>query len=307
MIVATLHHQTATTVIVTIDELSFMEKQHWLQYAIAPRPIAFASTVDAQGNANLSPFSFFNLFSYNPAIVIFSASKRSRNNSNKHTFDNILEVPEVVINICDESLVQQMNLTSGDYPKGEDEFIKAGLTKQPATMIQPPMVKEAKIKLECRVNEVKSLGEGGGAGQLIIAQVLCIHADESILNDEGTMIDQTRMRHIARLGGDWYNTVTKESLFKITRGHNKLFIGFDALPASIAASKVLTGNNLGQLASVHEVPAVDPAYEDNVLKNIIQYYSISPDEMEKELHLHAKNLLDEGKVDAAWQVLLAGV
>lgn len=294
-------------VVVNIDSLSFQEKQHWLQYAIAPRPIAFASTIDGEDNTNLSPFSFFNLFSYNPAIVIISASRRGRSNTIKHTLENVLEVPEMVINICDDTIAQQMSLASCEYPKGVDEFVKAGFTKQPATLIKPPMVKEAKIKLECKVIEIKSLGETGGAGQLIIAQVLCIHADESILNDAGNMIDQTRMRHIARLGGDWYCTVTKESLFKVDKPTVQLGIGFDALPASIVNSKILTGNNLGQLANVHELPVVDPAYEDEVLKNIIQYYSINPDEMEKELHMHAKNLLDEGLVSAAWQVLLAGV
>ena len=292
---------------VTIESLSFIQKQHWLQYAIAPRPIAFASTVDAAGNVNLSPFSFFNLFSYSPSLVIFSVSRRGRDASIKHTLENVLEVPEVVINICDESMVQQVSLASCEYPKGVDEFSKAGFTKQAATMVKPPMVKEAKIKLECRVTEVKSLGEIGGSGQLVIAEVLCIHADESILNDEGDMIDQTRIRHIARLGGDWYCTVTKESLFKVPKPNRQLGIGIDALPASIVNSKVLTGNNLGQLANVHEMPVIDPSYDDNVLKNIIQYYSISPDEMEKELHLHAKNLLEEEKVNEAWQVLLAGV
>jgi len=294
-------------VTVNIDELSFIEKQHWLQYAIAPRPIAFASTIDAEGNVNLSPFSFFNLFSYSPAIVIFSVSRRGRDASLKHTLLNVQQVPEVVINICDESMVQQVSLTSCEYPASVDEFVKAGFNRQPATMVKPPMVKEAKIKLECRVNEIKSLGDGGGAGQLVIAQVLCIHADESILNDEGTMIDQTRIRHIARLGGDWYCTVTKEALFKVQKPNRELGIGIDALPPSIANSKILTGNNLGQLANVHEMPAINPAYEDVVLKNIIQYYSISPDEMEKELHLHAKNLLEEDKLTEAWQVLLAGV
>lgn len=292
---------------VNIDDLSFIDKQHWLQYAIAPRPIAFASTIDAEGNVNLSPFSFFNLFSYSPAIIIFSVSRRGRDASLKHTLLNVQQVPEVVINICDESMVQQVSLTSCEYPAGVDEFVKAGFSRQPATLVKPPMVKEAKIKLECRVNEIKSLGDGGGAGQLVIAQVLCIHADESILNDEGTMIDQTRIRHIARLGGDWYCTVTKDSLFKVQKPNRELGIGIDALPVSITSSKILTGNNLGQLANVHEMPAINPTYEDAVLKNIIQYYSISPDEMEKELHLHAKNLLEEGKVAEAWQVLLAGV
>ncbi|HWB24245.1 MAG TPA: flavin reductase family protein [Chitinophagaceae bacterium] len=293
--------------ILDVSALSFGAKQQWLQHAIAPRPIAFASTVDKEGNTNLSPFSFFNLFSYDPSIVIFSVSRRGRDASTKHTLQNILEVPEVVINICDYDIVQQVSLASCEYPKGVDEFIKAGFTKQPASVVKPPMVKEAKIKLECRVNEVKSLGDKGGAGQLVICEVLFMHVDESVLNDEGTMIDQTRLELIARLGGDWYSKITPESLFIAPKPNRQLGIGFDALPASIVNSRVLTGNDLGILANVHEMPVIDPSYEDSVLKNIIQYYAINPDDMERELHLHAQYLLREGKVDEAWQVLLAGV
>jgi len=292
-------------VIISLDTLSLVQKQHWLQHAIAPRPIAFASTIDASGNVNLSPFSFFNLFSYNPPIVIFSPSRRGRDASTKHTLQNVLEVPEVVINICDFDMVQQMSLASCEFPKGTDEFIKAGFTRQDASLIKPPMVKEAKVKLECRVNEIKSLGETGGAGQLVIAEVLCMHVDERILNDEGTMIDQTRLHHVARLGGDWYCKVTSDNLFKVPKPNTQLGIGVDALPGSILNSHILTGNDLGQLANVHEMPVIDPAYEDEVLKNIIQYYSISPEEMEKEIHRHAKNLLGKNKVQEAWQVLLA--
>ncbi len=293
--------------VISLDTLTLPQKQLWLQYAIAPRPIAFASTIDKAGNVNLSPFSFFNLFSYQPSIIVFSPVRRGRDGVKKHTLQNILEVPEVVINICDFDMVQQLSLASCEYPKGVDEFIKAGFTKQPATLVTPPMVKEAKVKLECKVLEVKSLGENGGAGQLVIAEVLCMHIDESILTDDKTMIDQTRLNHVARLGGDWYCVVTKDNLFKVPKPNTQLGIGMDALPASIINSHVLTGNDLGQLANVHEMPLIDAAYDDSVLKNIIQYYSINPDEMEKELHLHAKHLLKEGKVQEAWQVLLAGV
>lgn len=290
---------------INIQELPPIQKQAWLQHAIAPRPVCFASTIDKEGNVNLSPFSFFNLFSSNPPIVIFSPARRVRDNTTKHTLQNVMEVPEVVINICDYNMVQQVSLASCEYPKGTDEFIKAGFIKEKASIVQPPMVKEAKVKLECKVIEIKSLGEEGGAGQLVIAEVLVMHVDESILNDEGTMIDQTKLHHIARLGGDWYCKVDATNLFKVEKPNVKLGIGVDALPAGIRNSSVLTGNNLGQLANVHDMPIVEPSFEDEKLKNIIQYYSINPVEMEKELHIYAKELLDNGKVNEAWQVLLS--
>ena len=265
-----------------ISDLTLTEKQNWLQYAIAPRPIALASTIDKNGNINLSPFSFFNLFSYNPAVVIFSPSRRGRNNSTKHTLDNIYEVPEVVINICDYDIVHQISLSSCEYPKGTDEFLKAGLTKLPSTKIKPPRVAEAKVQIECKVPEVKSLGESGGAGQLVIAEVICMHVDESILNADQSMIEQTKLRHVARLGGDWYCVVNEQNLFKVTKPNRELGIGIDALPQSIRTSKILSGNNLAQLANVKEMPAVDAAFDDEQLKNIFQYYSTDPEEMEKE-------------------------
>jgi flavin reductase (DIM6/NTAB) family NADH-FMN oxidoreductase RutF len=290
---------------IEIHTLGPLEKQAWLQHAIAPRPVCFASTIDKAGNVNLSPFSFFNLFSTNPAIVIFSPSRRVRDNTTKHTLQNVLEVPEVVINICDYDMVQRVSLASCEYPKGTDEFIKTGFTKEPASVITPPMVKEAKVKLECRVKEVKSLGEEGGAGQLVIAEVIVMHVDDDILNSGKTMIDQTRLHHIARLGGDWYCRVDSSNLFVVEKPNVKLGIGVDALPEGIRNSPILTGNNLGQLANVHDKPVIEPSFEDEKLKNIFQYYSVNPAEMEKEIHLYAKELLDNGKVAAAWQVLLA--
>ncbi|HJV20397.1 MAG TPA: flavin reductase family protein [Sediminibacterium sp.] len=289
-----------------LSDLNIMQRQAWLQHAIAPRPICFASTIDREGHVNLSPFSFFNLFSSNPPIVIFSPSRRGRDNTIKHTLENVLEVPECVINIVDYDMVQQISLSSCEYPKTVDEFVKAGFTKEAASLVKPPMVKEAKIKLECRVNEVKSLGNEGGAGQLVIAEVLCMHVDEAILNADKTMIDQEKMHHVARLGGDWYCRVNSSNLFKVAKPNTQLGIGIDALPASIRNSTILTGNHLGQLANVHEEPLVDPAFEDDRLRNIIGYYAISPAEMEKELHLYAADLLNQNKVTEAWQVLLAG-
>ena len=290
---------------IDLNKISVIEKQQWLQHAIAPRPICFASTIDKEGNVNLSPFSFFNLFSTNPPIVIFAPNRRVRDNTTKHTLQNVLEHPECVINIVDYAMVQQTSLASCEFPKGMDEFIKAGFTKEKATLVQPPMVKEAKIKLECKINEVKSLGEEGGAGQLVIAEVLCMHVDDSILGDDGK-IDQRKLNLVARLGGDWYCKVNETNLFKVNKPNTQLGIGVDALPDGVRNSSILTGNHLGMLGNVHDLPTVNPAFTDDRLKNIIQYYAISPAEMEKELHVYAAELLNNGKVEDAWQILLSG-
>lgn len=290
--------------ILDLSQLSTVEKQYYLQHVIAPRPVCFASTIDAAGNVNLSPFSFFNMFSSNPPIVIFSPSRRVRDNTTKHTLENIKEVPEVVINIVTYDMVQQVSLASCEFPKGTNEFTKAGFTIEPATLVKPPMVKESQVKLECKVNEIKSLGNGGGAGNLVICEVLRMHIADHLL-DANKKIDQRKINHIARLGGDWYCVVNEANLFQVEKPNTQLGIGIDLLPAAIRQSKILTGNNLGQLANVHDMPIIDAAYDDAHLKQIIQYYSVNPEEMEKEIHQHAKKLLDEGKVAAAWQVLLS--
>lgn len=279
--------------------------QQWLQHAIAPRPIAFASTINAAGEVNLSPFSFFNLFSMAPPVVVFSPSRRMRDNTTKHTLQNILEVPEVVINIVDYDMVQQTSLASCDFPPGVNEFLKAGFTQEPATLVRPPMVKESKVKLECRVLEVKPLGDIGGSGNLVICTVLRMHVNDSILNEAGNMIDQQKLHHVARLGGNWYCKVDQNNLFQVEKPNTQLGIGIDLLPENIRYSVILSGNDLGQLANVQEVPMIDPAFDDERLKTIFQYFGIDPKEMEKELHSYAKELLAAKKVDAAWQVLIS--
>jgi len=291
--------------ILDLKDINTVDRQHYLQHVIAPRPICFASTIDKAGNVNLSPFSFFNLFSTNPPIVIFSPSRRVRNNTTKHTLQNVEEVPEVVINMVTYDMIQQVSLTSCEYPKEVNEFIKAGFTEDPATLIKPPMVKESKVKMECRVIEIKSLGTEGGAGNLVICEVLRMHIDDSLLEAQSKKIDQRKIHQVARLGADWYCVVNENNLFHVQKPNTELGIGVDALPESIRNSKILTGNNLGQLANVNEMPFIEPSFDDSHLKQIIQYFSIDPDEMEKELHIHAKKLLDEGKVREAWQVLLA--
>ncbi|HLK30222.1 MAG TPA: flavin reductase family protein [Puia sp.] len=290
--------------IIDLQNIPLSLRQNYLQHAIAPRPICFASTVDKDGNVNLSPFSFFNLFSTNPPIIVFSPSRRVRNNTTKHTLQNILEVPEVVINIVDYDMVQQTSLASCEFPKDINEFIKSGFTEEPATLVKPPMIKESKVKMECKVHEVKPFGENAGAGNLIIAEVMRMHIDDSIL-DYKKMIDQKKLHHVARLGGNWYCRVDETNLFEVEKPNTELGIGVDALPSSIKNSKILTGNNLGQLANVQSLPDIDASFDDSRLKNIFQYYSIAPEEMEKELHIYAKELLDVGKVQEAWQILLA--
>ena len=285
-------------------DLKTSEVQNFLNHAIAPRPICFASTIDLQGNVNLSPFSFFNFFSTNPPIAIFSPSRRVRNNTTKHTLQNILEVPEVVINIVDYQMVQQVSLCSCEFPKETDEFIKSGFTKEASELIKPPRVKESPIQMECKVLEVKHLGKEGGAGNLIICEILMMHINENILAENG-MIDQQKINHVARLGGSWYAKISPDNLFEVEKPNTQLGIGFDQLPASIKNSKILSGNHLGQLANVHELPQILPSFEDERLKNIFQYFSTDPEEMEAELHEYAKELLDAGKVDEAWQVLLS--
>jgi len=291
--------------IIDLKELKPAERQYYLQHVVAPRPICFASTIDKAGNVNLSPFSFFNLFSSNPPIVVFSPSRKVRDNTVKHTLENVQEIPEVVISIVTYDMVQQVSLSSCEFPKGVNEFAKAGFTELPATLVKPPMVKESLVNMECKVTEVKPLGTEGGAGNLVICEVLRMHIDDSLL-DENKKIDQQKIRHVARLGGDWYCVVNEQNLFQVEKPNTQLGIGVDALPENIRYSTLLSGNELGQLGNVHALPVIDPAFDDDHLKQIIQYYSLNPDEMEKELHTYAKKLLAAGKVQEAWQILLAG-
>jgi flavin reductase (DIM6/NTAB) family NADH-FMN oxidoreductase RutF len=290
--------------IIDLAALSAPDRQQYLQASIAPRPICFASTIDATGRPNLSPFSFFNLFSTTPPILIFSPSRRVRDNTTKHSWQNVQEIPEVVINIVDHSMVQQTSLASCDFPKETNEFVKAGFTEEPATLVRPPMVKESKVKIECRVIDTRPLGDQGGSGNLVICEALRMHIDPAIL-DEKHHIDQRRLHLVARLGGDWYCRTDSQNMFQVEKPNTRLGIGLDALPAPIRESRILSGNHLGQLANVHELPVVDPAFHDLRLQQIFQYYAINPEEMEKELHHYAVELLDAGKAKEAWQVLLA--
>jgi len=277
----------------------------YLLGAVAPRPICFASTLDQQGNANLSPFSFFNVFGSNPPILVFSPSRRVRDNSLKHTLENIRETGEVVINVVNFSMVQQMSLSSCEYPKGVDEFVKAGFTKLVSEAVKPYRVAESPVQMECVVDQVIETGTEGGAGNLIICRLLRMHIQDAVL-DAGNRIDPHKIDLVARMGGDYYCRASGHAIFEVPKPNAQPGIGLDALPASVRNSHILTGNDLGMLANVHEMPAIDPSFDDVRLKEIVQYFAINPGEMEIELHYYAKQLLQEGKVSLAWQVLLAG-
>lgn len=277
----------------------------YLLGAIAPRPICFASTMDENGNPNLSPFSFFNVFGSNPTTLIFSPARKVRDNTIKHTLQNAYATKEVVINVVTYAMVQQMSLSSCEYEKGVDEFEKAGFCKLASEKVKPFRVKESPVQMECIVREIIETGTEGGAGNLIICEVVAMHINDEILDAETQQINPHKIDLVARMGGDYYCRASGNAVFTVAKPNTKLGIGVDALPADIRNSTVLTGNNLGQLANVDEMPFVDPAFNDDKLKNIIQYYSVTPAEMEKELHRYAKELLDDGKVTEAWQILLS--
>lgn len=284
------------------SDLSPVEIQSILNCAVAPRPICFASTTDKEGNVNLSPFSYFNLFSVNPPTCVFSPSRRVRDNTTKHTLENINEVPECVINIVNYNMVHQASLASVEYPKGINEFRKAGFTMLPSGMVKPPRVAESPVQLECLVKNVIPLGDKAGAGNLVVAEVKLIHVSESVLGDNGK-IDQRKMDHVARLGGDWYCRVTNDNLFEVAKPVRSIGIGVDAIPFAIRNSKVLTGNNLGQLGNVEALPSAEEIEAYKLSSGIISL--LNANDVEMQIHLKAKQLLDECNVMDAWKVLLA--
>lgn len=291
---------------INVSELSPAQLQNYLQYAVAPRPICFASTVDKAGNINLSPFSFFNLFSTNPPMCVFSPARRVRDNTTKHTLENILEVKECVINIVNYPMVQQMSLSSTEYAKGVNEFEKAGFTMLPSILVSPPRVAEAPVQMECRVTEVISLGEKPGAGNLILAEIKLIHIREEILDEEGK-IDQVKIDLVARLGGDWYCRVTAENLFKVAKPLTTLGIGVDALPKGVRNSYVLSGNDLGMLGNVEHIPSdneIDLVRNLPEVKEVMDATIGDSNNRQRELHELAKEMLGRGEVLDALKVVL---
>lgn len=291
---------------IDVTTIPAVQLQNYLQYAIAPRPICFASTIDQEGNINLSPFSFFNMFSTNPPLCIFSPSRRVRDGSTKHTLENVLEVKECVINIVNYPMVQQMSLASTEYSKGINEFEKAGFTMLPAQLVKPPRVAEAPVQLECIVKEVIHLGDKPGAGNLILAEVKLIHIQEDILDADGK-IDQEKIDLVARLGGDWYCRVTPESLFKVAKPLTTLGIGVDALPKAVRNSHVLSGNDLGRLGNIEQLPSADDIDEmqrNSQVKEVLDATIGDASNRERELHELAKQFLAEDNVMAALKVVL---
>ena len=266
-------------------ELAIPKLHGYLLGAVAPRPICFASTVDKDGNVNLSPFSFFNVFGANPPIMVFSPARRVRDNTTKHTLENVLETQEVVINIVNYNMVQQMSLSSTEYPKGVNEFIKAGLTEIPSEKVKPPRVKEAPVQFECKVNEVIALGKEGGAGNLIVCEVVQLHIDERVLDENGS-IDPVKIDTVSRMGGNWYSRA-KDGLFEVPKPLRTLGIGIDALPEAIRNSKIFSGNDLGMLGNIEALP--------NFVKDHIS--------SDPRVHKIAQGKLKKGDVSGAWDVL----
>jgi flavin reductase (DIM6/NTAB) family NADH-FMN oxidoreductase RutF len=275
--------------------------QGYLQSAVGPRPIAFASTLDKEGTPNLSPFSFFNLFSANPPILIFSPSRRVRDNTIKHTLINAELNREVVINVVNYAIVQQASLSSTEYPDGVNEFEKAGLTMLASDIVKPFRVKEAPVQFECRVNDIISLGTEGGAGNLVICEVLKMHIDEAILDANGN-IDQHKIDLVSRLGANWYSR-SNQGLFEVEKPLTTLGVGVDAVPAHVRQSEVFDGNDLGKLGNVETLPG-DAEINIFVKENFGIKAVLSADDQEKQ-HRLAKEYLDNNDAHSAWKVLLA--
>ena len=263
----------------------------YLLGAVAPRPICFASTVDADGRVNLSPYSFFNVFSANPPVMIFSPARRVRDNTIKHTLENVMQTKEVVINIVSYNMVQQMSLSSTEYARGVNEFEKAGFTELPSEVVKPPRVAESPAQFECVVKDVIHLGEEGGAGNLVIAQVVRVHLKDHILDAEGH-IDPARLDAVSRMGGNWYGRA-KEGLFEVPKPLRTLGIGVDSLPQSVKNSKVLTGNDLGQLGNQEALPEAG---------SLVEW---KHEGSEQEIHEAAREMIASGKVSEALHLLVA--
>jgi flavin reductase (DIM6/NTAB) family NADH-FMN oxidoreductase RutF len=287
------------------NSISVPELHQHLLGAIGPRPIAFASTVDEKGNHNLAPFSFFNVFSANPPILIFSPARSGRNNTTKDSYENAKKIPECVINVVTFDMVHQMSLASSPYASNVDEFVKAGFIPVPSETVRPMRVKESPVQFECKIIEVKELGTQGGAGNLIICEVTRIHIREDLMVNG--KIDQTKIDLVARMGGNWYCRANGTALFEIAKPLTTLGIGFDNLPHDIRKSKVLTGNDLGQLANVEAIPNETDVndYKLIELSELFIKHENDAAQLELELHLLAKELLKENKVEEAWLTLLA--
>lgn len=274
--------------------------------AIAPRPIAFVSTIDLEGKVNLSPFSFFNAFGSNPPVVVFSPARRVRGNTQKHTLENVKEVPEAVINICNYAMVEQMSLASTEYDKGINEFVKAGFMEEASHLVKPPRVAEAPVCFECKVLQIIETGQEGGAANLVVCEIILAHIKENVLNENGK-IDPFKIDLIARMGGDWYCRANGDALFEVAKPLAKKGIGIDQIPAHIRQSDILTGNNLGKLGNVEQIPSQEEIInykQEKIIQEILQQFDGNNDLIQTHLHLLAQAFLGENRVQEAWKILL---
>ena len=287
-------------------ELTVQRLHQLLLGAIGPRPIAFASTLDQEGNANLAPFSFFNVFSANPPILVFSPARSGRTGQSKDTFNNAKAVPEVVINVVNYNMVHQMSLASSPYAPGIDEFIKAGFTALASQKVAPFRVAEAPVQFECKVQQIIELGQEGGAGNLIICEVVQMHIHEDLLNENG-LIDQHKIDLVARMGGDWYCRANTKSMFEIKKPITTCGIGYDALPQDIKNSQLLSANDLGQLAGIEELPNETDVNEYKLLELSTLFLDLEHDAnaLEQALHQRAHELLAQNQLEEAWLTLLS--
>ncbi len=275
--------------------------------AIGPRPIAFASTINQAGQVNLAPFSFFNAFGANPPILIFSPARSGRTNTNKDTFNNVKEVPEVVINVVSYDMVQQMSLSSCEFPPNVNEFVKAGFSEQPSVKVRPPRVLQSKVQIECKVNEVIETGDQGGAGNLVICEILMMHIDEQVLDENGK-IDLRKLDLVGRMGGNVYCRANGEALFEVNKPGAKQGIGFDGLPPDVLTSSILTGNDLGILAGVEQLPdseAISIFSQQDDFRSWVARFVNDPDGFNHQKHMKARQLIAQSNVEDAWLTLLA--
>jgi flavin reductase (DIM6/NTAB) family NADH-FMN oxidoreductase RutF len=274
---------------IDIKELETKELYQYLTSSITPRPIALVSTINEKGGSNLSPYSFFNVFSIRPPILIFSPVNRTIDNTKKDTLINISKNKECVIGLVTENIAQQVSLASSNFPSEDDEFMKAGLSKQRATAVSPSLIKDSPINFECKVNSIIELGQEGGSGNLVICEVVKIHIDEKLFDSQNN-IDPLKLKIVSRLGGSWYGKTNQESLYKMSKPISKIGIGFDHLPVNIKNSSILSGADLAALASVEKIP--NKKNTTSIEKNT------------KEKHILAKKLISEGEIKSAWQELL---
>jgi flavin reductase (DIM6/NTAB) family NADH-FMN oxidoreductase RutF len=286
-------------------DLKVSEIHQYMLGSIAPRPIAFVSTIDQKGNVNLSPFSFFNAFGANPATLIFSPALRGRDGQTKNTLENVKEVAECVINVVNYKMVQQMSLASSEYPKGVNEFIKAGFTEMESQLVKPPRVKESPVQIECMVKEIISTGDKGGAGQLVVCEIVMMHIDNMILDESGK-IDPFKIDQVARLGGNWYSRAAS-GLFTVPKPLTTLGIGVDQLPAAVRNSKILTGNDLGVLGNTENLPLEEEINSYKQREDVKKFFDSLQDDKENltmAVHIAARKLIENSNVNEAWLLLL---